>query len=1182
MHALPFQHIRRIERILDHARLEDLVLILSQADGTQYLLVYNAAPPVRPADAAWETCRLGDLIDDPTLYTSFDGPVVGFAALELLLPDLPSYGVNFYTIDRLFHQHRQLNILHRSGYQLAQTLISALRRRAPNERESVWMRGCARAIELALPHLLAGQSLDNLVAIVLESDDSADFLDLNSCRLLYNSPGGPNDLLHLPQQISDSGQCWVAALDEIYLFHPQLPRPATTDLRVILRRMDLRRTQQQTCRALAMRCWGEWNTSSRPEFRDAAYSLAAESWLAEEDVEDLVALAPHCEFERFAREGNALRVYRVPAPAIALTQRPPGLQCAVEDLVHWPGDDLSYATVPISLGVLTPVLQKLRLNERQDVIDLGTILWKADRMAEVARTFWLLSRDLLDRPATRTSPGSVWTVLAPEPSAITDLAIRAALIYSLGDPWRWRQGRYEIFLRDCYAHVLDCLRQQVKHFESSPLAHYYQALIDWYGYATADDPVRSLNEMLRSCRTLQENCPSERIPGNECAAADRLIEIGERLLFPEREGDNHFREQAAEAAQPFPVITYLRTIIDSKQPLSVPSDLFDVPFRAYCAAHDRWLRIQRSLHASRPLLGELNNLLAEYRRLQRIIHVPHHEFAILNRAYSDDIERIDRLRRAGGSEPLIRITLRNPWVTLNAKERLIFRVENLGGSHAEQLELTLYRSNSFDLFSSSDPLVIGTLAPGAGRRAEYEIRARDPELAMRILWSYRDQAGQLYSYQETIRPETRELTIVRGKPGGNPYEVGRPVSGAARFFGRRDELEQILTRLSKGSTQPILLRGPRRIGKTSLLKRVDEVLRNRMLRQQLNLAADLEIRLGTIFPVSVSLQSIDPTVESYNAYFLQMIVGEICKVLGLGPDPALKTDLARWRLPAHTFLEQVNWILSQRPGARLLILIDEWDEISNDKFRDLGRNLRHIVQEEQRISWAFSSTWALTAEVGRFGSPWFNILDRIELKAMDWESATQLVTVPSETVEVDWAGEAVVAVLEQTGRRPYLMQLLCSRIIDNLIRRSSRVVEPQTVEIVINIIIADTQVTEQYLGFLWGDARGMGHLIIWALERSLPTPLSEQEIRRAIIVEHRNRIGLPLSREQFNREFDEEMTWLRHVADAVTLEEDHYTFSFPLVQRWLHHVIRQREEQISRAFERLAVEAAANAPQNTA
>ena len=1169
MHALPFQHIRHVEEMLREVDLEHLVLILSAADRGRYQLVYNAPPPVAPFDARWSTSALSDLVANPALYANFDGPVIGFAALELLLSDLPTYGVNFYLIDRLFERHGQLAMLHRNGYRLARTLAEYLRQQVADKRQTVLSRSYARVIELALPNLLAGQPLDQLVAVVFNGGED-DLLDPNSCQLLYNDRDGPADLRYLPQRMDSTGECWVVTFEELYLFHPRLPRSAMSDLRVMLRRMDLRQTQQHTCRRLALRCWDEWQATGHLAFRAAAYSLAAEAWLIDEDVEDLVALVPHRDFARFAETGDALHIYRV--PVLTLGQRHGSAQCTVADLLHWPEDDRTYATSALSLPVLAPMLQRISPTEARDIIDLGTVLWKANRMADAARTFWLLSRDLLYRPASREAPSSVWAWLAPSPQTITDLAIRAALIYSLGDPWRWRQGRYEIFLRDCYAHVMDCLLYQAKHSESSLLAHYYQALSAWYGYAAAADPVRNLSDLVRACRAFQENYQLRDVPEREYAVVEQLIEIGERFLFPDREHDTYLRAATVEASEAFPVTAYLHTIMDSQQLLGTPSDLFGPPFRAYSMLHARWLRVQRSLHTNRPALGELNDLLTEYRHLQRITHLPHHELAILSRAYADDIERIERLRRAGNTEPMIRIALRNPWITLHTRERLILRVENSGGSHAEQLRLTLYRSNGFDLLSASDLACIETLAPGARWRVEYEIRAKEAELVIQVVWSYHDHAGQSYTQQETLRPETRQMTAVRAKPLGNPYEVGRPVSGATGFFGRLDELEQILSRLSKGSTQPILLRGPRRIGKTSLIKRIAEVLSNRAQRQQLELAPDLEIRLSAIFPIAVSLQAIDPAVESYNAYFLQLVVREINKILGIGATPALSTDLADWRLPAHTFLEQVDWILSQRPVVRLLVLIDEWDEISHEKFRDLGRNLRHIVQEEQRISWVFSSTWALTAEIGRFGSPWFNILDRIEIKAMDWEAATRLITVLSDTVSVEWIGEAVVAVLEQTGRRPYLIQLLCSRIIDYLIRRNRRVVEPEMVEIVINAIISDTQVTEQYLGFLWGDASWMGHLIIWVLDRSLPTQLTERAIQRTLIAEYRRRTGQLLRLEQFDREFDEQMTWLRSVADALALSDDQYSFSFPLVQRWLHHVIAQREEHITRAFERLAVE----------
>jgi HAMP domain-containing protein len=54
----------------------------------------------------------------------------------------------------------------------------------------------------------------------------------------------------------------------------------------------------------------------------------------------------------------------------------------------------------------------------------------------------------------------------------------------------------------------------------------------------------------------------------------------------------------------------------------------------------------------------------------------------------------------------------------------------------------------------------------------------------------------------------------------NPYVVGNPIRRAEMFFGRRDDLEWIGHQLDHAGNKMILLFGPRRIGKTSLLHQI--------------------------------------------------------------------------------------------------------------------------------------------------------------------------------------------------------------------------------------------------------------------------------------------------------------------------------------------------------------------------
>jgi len=65
----------------------------------------------------------------------------------------------------------------------------------------------------------------------------------------------------------------------------------------------------------------------------------------------------------------------------------------------------------------------------------------------------------------------------------------------------------------------------------------------------------------------------------------------------------------------------------------------------------------------------------------------------------------------------------------------------------------------------------------------------------------------------------------------NPFTFGNPIRDPAKFFGRREELRQVVNRLRSSAHESTSIVGERRIGKTSLLKHLE----NSMVAQSLGL-----------------------------------------------------------------------------------------------------------------------------------------------------------------------------------------------------------------------------------------------------------------------------------------------------------------------------------------------------------
>ena len=55
----------------------------------------------------------------------------------------------------------------------------------------------------------------------------------------------------------------------------------------------------------------------------------------------------------------------------------------------------------------------------------------------------------------------------------------------------------------------------------------------------------------------------------------------------------------------------------------------------------------------------------------------------------------------------------------------------------------------------------------------------------------------------------------------NPYTFGNPIKDPTRFYGREEDIRQIVNRLRSSAHESTSVVGERRIGKTSLLKHLD-------------------------------------------------------------------------------------------------------------------------------------------------------------------------------------------------------------------------------------------------------------------------------------------------------------------------------------------------------------------------
>ena len=464
---------------------------------------------------------------------------------------------------------------------------------------------------------------------------------------------------------------------------------AIIEIRPVLRRIGTSDTLTRTCRNLARRCWQEWQRSEQPRLREVAYKLAVESWLAEQEADDLIAILPEGDFDALISTGSFRSVCRFPPPPVRSSERISALEDVLAGSIALPAPDVPILALPI----LEATLQELGDNE---VLNLGAILWNAGHQKALARTFWLLSRDLLNLPAP-----TFWQRLRVTPEAISDLARRATLIYSIDDPWGWRQGRYDDLLMQVYQHLDRCLEHEQHTTKSPVLTSYFDGLRAWYGCATAEDVMEQLARAVDLLKMFTSDAEDDR-ERRYAQSGERLIEVGEQMLHPDMPSLYERDSQFSGTPAPGAISTLLQDAAIGVKPAAEPSPLLEMSAAAYRAYHEEWRRYRADVLQQRPDPLRLDALRESFIGLQRRIHAPWHELRMLKQALDLELSQISGLRQALDGGPVIEVLAHGQKLVPGTRQPLTFEVRNDGSQIATDLELRLQSYLGIELLEFCD------------------------------------------------------------------------------------------------------------------------------------------------------------------------------------------------------------------------------------------------------------------------------------------------------------------------------------------------------------------------------------------------------------------------------------------------------------------------------------------------
>jgi hypothetical protein len=382
--------------------------------------------------------------------------------------------------------------------------------------------------------------------------------------------------------------------------------------------------------------------------------------------------------------------------------------------------------------------------------------------------------------------------------------------------------------------------------------------------------------------------------------------------------------------------------------------------------------------------------------------------------------RNERARVAVTLRPLTRR------IVAHRPTQLVIEAHN-DGLH-DVAHFTIVMQTSHSVQSALPSVEIGSLATGEAAQLHFPVRLTESGPAgISFRYHFTDPDGQAVSHTVVLPFDV----LGHGRPFRtipNPYVTGAPLRAESPLFvGRSHDMALLEAALAKERETPVVLTGPKRMGKTSLLFR-------------------LAGSLGEPFvPVYIDMQGIGYGDGLNN--LLYDIAGEITRRAGLGdPPPALRNGDGA-SLFSQSFLPQLRAALGRR---RLVLIFDEFEELeqrvkSGRLDEGLFSYFRHLIQHEAQLAWVFAGTHRLIELPSPHWLSLFSGAIHCRVGPLETANARRLIEEPVADF-LHYDDLAVDKMLRLTGGHPYFLQVLCHAVVLDANRKRSTVVTAEEVD----------------------------------------------------------------------------------------------------------------------------------------
>ncbi|HEY4032546.1 MAG TPA: AAA family ATPase [Ktedonobacteraceae bacterium] len=327
-----------------------------------------------------------------------------------------------------------------------------------------------------------------------------------------------------------------------------------------------------------------------------------------------------------------------------------------------------------------------------------------------------------------------------------------------------------------------------------------------------------------------------------------------------------------------------------------------------------------------------------------------------------------------------------------------------------------------------------------GRQARYEslelmktkLRQVHPNVAFRDQQLNRRLSNVVETWLIIAQQEQDKLQHAGQELGSidNPYKPGIILNtNDTTFVGRRDLAQQLESALSRSASRPtFMLYGERRMGKSSTLMYLPRLLGSRYLpifcdMQKTGVASSIAIFLGTLAEeIHRMMSTRGMKVKPLSYETLREALKE--------NETSVYHTFNRWFDQIERTLELKDWTI--------VLTLDEFEQLA-DAQQSGGVQLpallnwfRHTIQHRPRMALLFSGIHTLEEMEKSTDVNWssyFVNVRTLHVSFLQREEAYQLVLCAGEERFSDGVIEMIIDV---TGCHPFLIQAVCSALIDNL------------------------------------------------------------------------------------------------------------------------------------------------------